>query len=156
LRLAGAAAALREQAGTPLTVAYHRRLDVELEPARRALGRLAGASLAEGRTLSLEGAIAEAVATAPPEPTQRRQPDGGPLSAREREVAALISRGYSNHRIATHLVVSESTVATHVQHILGKLDLGSRAQVAVWGVQNGLLDNNQLPAPRQPASSQSP
>jgi non-specific serine/threonine protein kinase len=60
------------------------------------------------------------------------------LTAREREIAVLISVGYSNRRIAETLHVSERTVTTHVTSILAKLDIGSRAQVAAWAVEKGL------------------
>jgi two-component system nitrate/nitrite response regulator NarL len=90
--------------------------------------------------LSLEDAIAEARATAPAPRASGDVEDIRLLTPREREVAILIGRGYSNRRIATHIVVGESTVATPVQHILAKLGLGSRAQVAVRGAQRRLLD----------------
>ena len=61
------------------------------------------------------------------------------LSQREIEVATLIARGYSNRQIGGELVIAEGTVASHVVHILAKLGLGSRAQVAVWATQNRLL-----------------
>src|SRR5215471_4109275 len=57
-----------------------------------------------------------------------------PLSARETEVAELVARGYSNRQIAHELVVSDRTVDTHVCHILRKLELSSRAQIAAWVV----------------------
>ncbi len=63
----------------------------------------------------------------------------GGLTAREREVAALIGQGKSNRAIAAALVLSERTVASHVGNILGKLDLTSRAQIAVWARDKGLL-----------------
>lgn len=53
------------------------------------------------------------------------------LTAREMEVAQLISRGYSNRQIAEVLVVTPGTVANHVAHILDKLAYSSRVQVAV-------------------------
>ena len=56
------------------------------------------------------------------------------LSAREWEVAVLVTRGCSNRQIADELVVSERTVDTHVSHILHKLCLNSRAQIAAWVV----------------------
>ena len=62
----------------------------------------------------------------------------GGLTAREREVAALVARGRSNREIAAALSVGERTVATHVSNILGKLDLTSRAQIAAWAVERGL------------------
>jgi DNA-binding NarL/FixJ family response regulator len=57
------------------------------------------------------------------------------LSEREWEVANLVARGQSNRQIAGELVVSERTVDTHVSHILRKLSLVSRAQIAAWAVQ---------------------
>ena len=57
------------------------------------------------------------------------------LSEREWEVANLVARGQSNRQIAAELVVSERTVDTHVSHILRKLSLVSRAQIAAWAVQ---------------------
>lgn len=56
----------------------------------------------------------------------------GPLARREVEVARLISEGLSNRQIAARLFISEATVATHVRHILNKLGVDSRAQVARW------------------------
>jgi len=61
------------------------------------------------------------------------------LSPREREVASLVAQGLSNRDIAERLVVSERTAENHVQRVLNRLGLRSRAQVAVWAVQNGLL-----------------
>ncbi len=56
------------------------------------------------------------------------------LSAREREVLALIARGDSNKVIARKLDIAETTVKIHVQHILRKLQLTSRVQAAVYAV----------------------
>ena len=52
------------------------------------------------------------------------------LTDREREVASLLAQGRSNREIATELVISESTTEVHVKHILSKLGLRSRSQVA--------------------------
>ncbi|HEY3064084.1 MAG TPA: response regulator [Chloroflexota bacterium] len=57
-----------------------------------------------------------------------------PLSAREHEVVALIARGHSNRQIAEELIIAEGTAVRHVANILNKLNLRSRAQVAVWAV----------------------
>lgn len=54
------------------------------------------------------------------------------LSAREREVLALIAQGDSNKAIARKLDIAETTVKIHVQHILRKLQLTSRVQAAVY------------------------
>src|SRR5207248_1221095 len=60
------------------------------------------------------------------------------LTAREREVAALVARGLSSREIAERLVISERTADTHVDHIRDKLGLHSRAQVAAWAMERGL------------------
>ena len=54
------------------------------------------------------------------------------LSPREREILRHIARGASNKEIARALAIAETTVKIHVQHILRKLDLGSRVQAAVY------------------------
>src|SRR5215472_167247 len=54
------------------------------------------------------------------------------LSARELEVAELVAQGLSNPAIARRLYLSRPTVATHVAHILTKLDFSSRAEIAAW------------------------
>ncbi len=62
----------------------------------------------------------------------------GGLTQRECEVALLIAEGKSNRQIAESLVLGERTVETHVGNILSKLGFVSRAQVAVWVVEQGL------------------
>ncbi|TMC47328.1 MAG: helix-turn-helix transcriptional regulator [Chloroflexi bacterium] len=54
------------------------------------------------------------------------------LTAREREVAALVATGLSNKEIAEKLVISERTAEGHVERILGKLGFRSRSQIASW------------------------
>jgi non-specific serine/threonine protein kinase len=49
----------------------------------------------------------------------------------------LLAQGHSNRQIAATLVISESTAEVHVKHILSKLGLRSRAQVAAWSAQRG-------------------
>ena len=55
-----------------------------------------------------------------------------PLTRREREVAELLAEGLTNREIAARLHLSERTAQNHVQHILTKLGLANRSQVAVW------------------------
>jgi len=62
----------------------------------------------------------------------------GKLSPRERDILREIARGASNKEIARQLDIAETTVKIHVQHILRKLNLTSRVQVAVFAVNNGL------------------
>src|SRR6202521_4578777 len=58
--------------------------------------------------------------------------EAGPLAKREAEVARLVAAGLSNKEIGARLLVSETTVATHIRAIMNKLGFNSRAQIAGW------------------------
>ncbi|MEV0662778.1 ATP-binding protein [Actinomadura luteofluorescens] len=145
--LAGAASALREATGRePGTGARRERV---LEPIRRTIGEpLVAQYWGEGRAMPADDAIARALRGPETVPPPKRPVRGtvraaaapvtppSTLTAREREIACLVSRGLSNRAIADELVISPATVARHVTNILTKLGFSSRAQIAAWTVDN--------------------
>jgi len=72
-------------------------------------------------------------------PAEAAGSPAGSLTAREQEVLVLLTRGYTNRRIAEEIGVSPSTVKAHVEHIIGKLNVSDRTQAAVRAVQTGLV-----------------
>jgi DNA-binding NarL/FixJ family response regulator len=77
-----------------------------------------------------------------PRPAPPRELDD--LSAREREVFRLVARGLSNAQIGKELFIGETTVKTHVTHILSKLGLHDRVQAVVLAYQTGVFDADEL------------
>jgi len=68
-----------------------------------------------------------------------------PLTDREQEVLRLLATGLPNREIGSILFIAESTVKTHVEHIIGKLGVSDRVQAAVWAARHGIA-----PAPEPP------
>ena len=62
-----------------------------------------------------------------------------PLTAREFEVARLVTEGLTNPEVASELGLSPKTVSAHLEHIMGKLGVGRRAEVAAWVASTGVL-----------------
>jgi DNA-binding NarL/FixJ family response regulator len=62
-----------------------------------------------------------------------------PLTRKEVEVAILVAQGKHNKEIASQLFNSERTIDNHVQHIYNKLNIDSRAELALWVQERGLL-----------------
>ena len=92
-----------------------------------------------GRTMPAEQAtdLAMAIASgaAPGDP---ERPHARPLTPRERQVAALVASGRTNRQIGRVLGISEKTAEVHLHHVMSKLDVRSRAEVAAWAVAQHL------------------
>lgn len=73
----------------------------------------------------------------PPTPPQSQSVKN--LTNREHQVLALVTRGYSNSAIARELHLADSSVKTHVSHLLHKLGLTDRVQLVVFAYENGLV-----------------
>jgi NarL family two-component system response regulator LiaR len=93
---------------------------------------------------SLEPAIALKVLYELSHPPQQ-PPTPDPLTERELEVLRLVAQGKSNREIADQLVITELPVRTHVSNILGKLQLASRTQAALYALKEGLASLDDVP-----------
>jgi DNA-binding NarL/FixJ family response regulator len=109
----------------------------DTEPAEliRAVRVVAGgdALLSPTVTRRLLERVAEATRAAPAHPGLAE------LTSREREVFIEVASGYSNEEIAGRLFLSESTVKTHVSHVMSKLGSRDRAQVVVAAYEAGVI-----------------
>jgi len=131
-RAAGAADGLRDSAGVRSTLQLHEERDRRLEAAARALGAAGRArEWQAGRSAPLEAVIPAAQFE-----TEVESSDVTRLTRRELEVALLIAEGLTNRQIAERLFIAERTAESHVEHILNKLGLHSRTQVATWTIEN--------------------
>jgi DNA-binding NarL/FixJ family response regulator len=102
---------------------------------RSAASTTAVRAAAEGRTV-LSPAVASRLVSAVRSPGA---PGNEPLSAREREVLALVAKGTSNREIARVLFISEATVKTHLTHLYAKLGVNDRAAAVAVAYDRGIL-----------------
>jgi non-specific serine/threonine protein kinase len=144
MTLLGAAAAAWASIPATLPAPLGRHHDTALATARAALTDAAQrAAFEKGNSVRPADAVAIALGEPPgPDPrpgTGRAAELPGPLTRRERDVAALVARGLSNRQIAGELVISARTAETHVQHIMDKRGFNTRTQIAAWsaGSQEG-------------------
>jgi DNA-binding CsgD family transcriptional regulator len=150
------AAELREPVGMPYELAYSRLRQAEAmlksggarPEAARHLRQAHGIACELGAeplrqevaALAQRARIDLAKASTPP-PT--RPSDSSGLSAREREVLAMLVDGRSNREIGETLFISEKTASVHVTHILDKLGVTSRGAAAATAVRDGLLPGSE-------------
>jgi len=144
--LHGAADRQYEQAGQAFDAKESKLRDSDHARLRDALGEAAfDAAYQYGRTLSQADAIAMALTTAQPGPgpalaARRASADSpdGLLSAREREIMALLAGGASNAKIAETLFVTPNTVRTHLDRIRDKTGARNRAELTRYTMRAGI------------------
>ena len=110
-----------------------------LKNARRAELLRAVRAAAEGESLLDPGVLAPVLERFRDLEAKEQSREVASLSAREREVLALVAEGLTNKQIAAQLVISDNTARNHVSHILDKLGLTRRSEAAAFAAQRGLL-----------------
>ena len=151
-RLWGATEALREEIGVD-SLSHWELQAYDYEGRASAARNMLGdedaweRAWAEGRAMTPDQVVEYALGTREPtlptaftprKPSLAEAPDN-PLTGREREVAVLVGRGLTDRQISSELHLSERTIHNHVSNILSKLELRSRAQIAVWATRWGLI-----------------
>ena len=146
----GAAETLRETIGAPLPPVERVPYQRAVAAARTRLGEQAFASAwAQGRTMSLEQALATPGQVALPTSTQR-EPSSAPtpaappfypggLTAREVEVLRVVAQGLTNEQVAERLVISPRTVDTHLTSIYSKIGVSSRSAATRYAIEHHLV-----------------
>ena len=109
-------------------------LEAGLGDAERARHERAGRELDLGRAVAEALERIEVLATSRA-PTRPRTPTLATLTARQRDVAALVARGMTNKQIAQRLGISRFTAETHVRNILDRLGAASRSEIATWATR---------------------
>jgi non-specific serine/threonine protein kinase len=113
------------------------QLQVAIDRIRKKLGpQKSEAVWNEAQRMGVGEALDYALATAA---SRELAVDAGPLSRREREVAAMVAAGMTNKEIAARLFIAERTAEGHVERIRNKLGVRSRTEVATWAVAHGLV-----------------
>jgi DNA-binding NarL/FixJ family response regulator len=127
---------LRDEFGDTVSILF--LSGVRTEGYDRAAGLLVGADDYLVKPFSPDELLARVRVRLPAAPEEPPLPTD--LTKRELEVLRLLAEGLSQKEIARSLVISSKTVAAHIQHILGKLGVHSRAQAVAHAYRRGLLN----------------
>jgi non-specific serine/threonine protein kinase len=144
-RLLGAAHALRDALGVA-RLHHHVYGERVMSDTRQGLGeKVFTAAWTAGRELTIDAAIADAVALAAElQPLNKAEVPPldrhtASLSPRELDVLRLLIAGHSDREIGEVLFIGVRTVETHVAHIFAKLGVNARAEAAAVAVRQGLV-----------------
>jgi HD-GYP domain-containing protein (c-di-GMP phosphodiesterase class II) len=137
----GAPASLQSKAARILAAADVYQALTEERPHRAARAAEAAARVLEAQPGLDREAVAAVLEAAGQRQRRVQTPWPAGLSAREVEVLRLLARGHSERKIAETLFISTSTVHTHVTHIYEKAEVTTRASVALFAMQHGLLQS---------------
>jgi non-specific serine/threonine protein kinase len=139
-RLWGAAEALRESIGAPISPVERFYFAPLTAAAKSELGEAAWeAELAEGRTMTPEQAVEYALSTHEAAPSSSHDSSSSLLSARETEVLALVAEGLTNPQVAQRLYLSPRTVGQHLRSVYRKLGVSSRAAAVREASERGMI-----------------
>lgn len=139
-RLYGAAEAQRAFYGTALGLRYREEYEAEVAVARHALtADTFAAAWAAGRAMTLDEAIADALAVSLPSLARTVPENDFGLSPRQLDVLRLLAQGHSDRQIASELTISPRTVNHHVKAILTKLNVDNRTAATILAVRAGLI-----------------
>ena len=139
-RLLGVVAAMREAIGAPIPPIIQLDYDRYLPLARAQVDLAAwDEAWATGMNTTFEEAVDTLLDTTTNDSADVTTLQAAGLTGRETEVLCLLAEGRSNQEIADALYISQSTVASHVAHILGKLGVQSRTEAAIHALRAGLV-----------------
>jgi predicted ATPase/DNA-binding CsgD family transcriptional regulator len=128
VRLASSLGKARAELGVAAWPRDRRALEASVSAARASLGEAAFAQAwQEGRSLGEGEALSMALSAG-----LRREASSSELTRREWEVVRLLAAGLSTRQMAETMVISSATVRTHLENVMAKLELHSRAQVIAW------------------------
>ena len=137
--LIGAADALADASGVPSTPSWELSYDRARTALREALGDERLDALTRlGAALSLDAAISLATDSGT-NAIDRTGLDTSPLTSRELDVVRLVASGSSNGAVARSLGIAPRTAAAHVEHVMTKLGVHSRAEIGAWAQRTGLV-----------------
>jgi two-component system, NarL family, nitrate/nitrite response regulator NarL len=138
---------LREKFGETLPILL--LSGVRTEPLDSVVALLIGADDYITKPLEIEALLARvhrSITRSAASASQQRRRSSKDLTPREQEVLRLLSSGLSQKKIAERLVISSKTVATHIQRILAKLGVHSRAEAVALAYRTGLLAPDRVSA----------